>query len=342
MEQPIYMTPDGVATGTAEPVVVVHGVGFSRRMVVAWNGERRPTEFLNGYQLRVRLQPDDVKKPSLGWISVRDAESGVLARAARAFWVYLALPNNDVLYDAIRGRLWVAVSGERDATKHGIVLLDPETGATERTLPLAAEPQKLALTDDARYLYVATRGRVYRIATETLNVDSVFALPPSPFDAVPTEASSMLTVPGRPDQLVVSLAQANSGSLYMGTVLFQNGVPATDQLTRYEDGPRILYGWLDSTTILGGAAGSFYYLRIDNGVRVERVRKNVTVSPTACSRGGACTAAQAQCSTPRRVRTSASIRLGGQLECYRAPIEWRSSIRLCSYLAVAVCSDRLW
>ena len=59
-----YLQPYEISAGTAEPSVIVNGTGLRKGWVGLWNGQPRPTQYLNSYQLRVMLLAEDVESPS--------------------------------------------------------------------------------------------------------------------------------------------------------------------------------------------------------------------------------------------------------------------------------------
>lgn len=268
------MSPPELASGEPDPVVVVvNGTGLHEGWEALWNGQPRPTRFINSYQLSLTLKPEDVSSPSLNWISIRDPERDVIIRTKQAFWVYLAQTNNDIVYDETRSRIWIASPGFA-AVKHKILLVDPTTGAIEQSVTLSAEPQKLVLTDDARFLYIGTPGRIFRLNTETLELDRNFEIPSTDSGSSAPDVASLLTVPHRPDQLIVSLKIPFRSPAYGGTIFFDNGVPGKDKISD-AGGPAALYGWIDERTLIGGDFNTLYYAKVENGVTIDRALPGV-------------------------------------------------------------------
>ncbi|MBK7929604.1 MAG: hypothetical protein IPJ98_19630 [Bryobacterales bacterium] len=282
---PIHMRPFQLEAGARERVVEVNGSGFARGWEVTWNGEPRPTEYVNPYVLKVTLSEDDVTRPQLGWMAVRDGESGQTVRAAEGFWIHVAVWHNDVVWDESRGRLWVAVAEEPGKSGPAIALIDPATGLAERRQELSAEPQALALTGSGRYLFVASNGKVARMDTEAWTFDQEAALPIRDISGRPTEAYSMLIVPGREDQVVVSLHAPFVSPSYSGTVLVTGGEVAESRLSDRE-GPGELYGWLDESTAVGGDGDSLYWVKVSGGVRLERKAERVMAHASCVMESG--------------------------------------------------------
>src|SRR5438876_9491451 len=73
----------------------------------------------------------------------------------------LTLPANDLISDRFRGKIYASVPSRADgsATSSGgsgnsIAVVDPESGAVGPFIPVGSEPNRLAISDDGRYLYV--------------------------------------------------------------------------------------------------------------------------------------------------------------------------------------------
>lgn len=90
----------------------------------------------------------------------------------------LDLPANDLVYDPHRQKIWVSVPGSAGSQGNSITWLNPVTGEVGPFIRVGSEPNKLALSDDGRYLYVGLDGAAaiqrFDIAAERLDLQ--FAL----------------------------------------------------------------------------------------------------------------------------------------------------------------------
>lgn len=119
-------------------------------------------------------------------------------------------------------RLLAAVSSQDSTHPNQLVVVNPYTGAIERSLPVAADPTALALTDDGKVLWVASysEGRVQRVDLETFSVSSSFSLD----EHTPIQ---LVARRGRNDSVVVYRAKMNAGNdigLYVDGVRQPNAV----------------------------------------------------------------------------------------------------------------------
>jgi hypothetical protein len=125
--------------------------------------------------------------PTLAKVAVFDPSSGQTVSDDVVVLVYLAVANNDLIYDATRSRIYVSVS-QQDPNGPALGIVDPNAGFVERYIPLPAEPGLLALTADAGYLYISMADRIRRmdLTGATADLDIPFSTllakfpPPSP------------------------------------------------------------------------------------------------------------------------------------------------------------------
>lgn len=129
------------------------------------------------------------------------------------------LPTNDVLYDGKRQRLYASIPSLAKEIGNRVISLDPSTGAIDWQLTVGNEPNKLAISDNSRYLYVGVDGEgvVRRIDLDDLTADLHFSLG-STQNSKPFTAYDMEVLPGNP------YAVAVSRSPFGGIVIYDNGV----------------------------------------------------------------------------------------------------------------------
>jgi hypothetical protein len=124
---------------------------------VLWNGSPRPVKFDSSNQLEATISAQDVLL--LGNNTVTVSNPGVGLSSPATLSVYLALPTNDLIYDAHRGVLWASVPSSAGATLgNSIVSIDPYTGVLGGAVWVGSEPAKLALSTDGSTLWVALAG----------------------------------------------------------------------------------------------------------------------------------------------------------------------------------------
>src|SRR5262249_4199945 len=93
---------------------------------------------------------------------------------------FLNLPVSDVAFDSIRHRLWAAIQSNAGSNSQSVISIDPATGAQGAPIPLLGEPGKIAISDDAQFLYVGltSSNGVVRMNLTSRTVDLRFPLLP--------------------------------------------------------------------------------------------------------------------------------------------------------------------
>ncbi|MBW3623672.1 MAG: DUF11 domain-containing protein, partial [Armatimonadetes bacterium] len=131
-----------------------------------------------------------------------------------------SLPTNDLLYDGKRRRLYASIPSRAAEIGDRVVSLDPSTGALDWQLSVGKEPNKLALSDDSRYLYVGVdgEGAVRRIDLEGPAADLRFALGVTA-SSTPYVAHDLEVLPGNPNAVAVSRSPLG------GIVVYDGGIP---------------------------------------------------------------------------------------------------------------------
>lgn len=262
-------SPSRIAADSDSTQVTLFGTGFTDGMVVQWNGQARPTQFLDATRLRVTLTGADLETPGLGSLIVWSAGQTTPVSMPAPLLVYLPIVNRDLIYDSQRKLVYVAVAAAQKPQGPSIASLDPATGRYTRWYPLEAEPNKLALSGDGQYLYVGLGNVIRRIDLNSWTADLDIPLgQDSLFGA--REVYSMVTLPGSSTSLAVSFFRTGLSPPYLGTAVF-DGQQMRPTVTPGHDGPLYLLGGPDANTLYGADdSGNFYILNVDaNGVKVN-------------------------------------------------------------------------
>jgi len=263
----ITILPTRIAADTDATTVSVFGAGFVDGMVVRWNNQARPTQFVDSRRLQVTLSGDDLEQPQLGSIAVWDASQTNQVTESAPLLVHLPLLNHDLIYDSTRARIYVAVAAGQSPQGSSIAVLNPETGRIERWYSLDIEPTKLAISGDNHYLYVAMKNIVRRINLDSWVADLNIPLGQSDFGA--REVYTMVTLPGMNNSLAVSFTKTDISPPYLGTAVFDDA-RIRPTVTPGHEGPAYLLGGPGAGTLYAAdESGNFYTLQLDStGVKV--------------------------------------------------------------------------
>jgi hypothetical protein len=214
----------------------VYGSDFSRNAVLRWNGSDRPTTFVGSSQLQAEIGADDLKVAQHAQVTIFNPAPGGGTSQAIPYYVEafktLPLQARDLIFDASRTLLYATV-GSFNAT-HGnqVVVIDPNSGQVIDGIVVGNEPNKLALSDDAKYLYVTlnTASEVLRIDLATRTIGQLGSpLPGGPYND-PYVADQLIVLPGQSKVLAMSLQRMGYGNGYGNVVIYDDGVARSNRV----------------------------------------------------------------------------------------------------------------
>lgn len=131
---------------------------------------------------------------------------------------------NEMVYDPISKKIYATVPSSAGANGNSITVIDPVTANVGPSVFVGSEPNKLAISDDGKYLYVGLDGAaaVRRFNVQTLTPETQFTLGNEQFGG-PLLASDIAVMPGCSDTVLI--ARASSSSSSSGTIaVYDNGV----------------------------------------------------------------------------------------------------------------------
>jgi hypothetical protein len=175
----------------------------------------------------------------------------------------LALPANDLIYDATRERIYASVPSREGVHGNSIAVIDPATGTVLSHVFAGSEPSKLALSDDARFLYAALDGaaavtRIDLAAPSGPAVDLTFSLGPGDWYG-PRYAEDLAVMPGSPRTVAVSLRYKATTPRHAGVAVYDDGVQRPNatpghtgsNVIEFSSSASLLYGLNNETTEFG-------------------------------------------------------------------------------------------
>jgi uncharacterized protein (TIGR03437 family) len=257
----ISIAPARIAADSDATAVTVSGAGFVDGMVVQWNAQARATKFLDSTKLQVTLTGNDLESPGLGSLAVWNAQQTQQVTQPAPLLVYLPLLNHDLVYDATRDRIYVAVAKAQSPHGSSIAVLNPDIGRIEQWVPLDVEPTELAISGDNQYLYVALGNIVRRFDLNSWTPDLDIPLGQGDYGAL--QVYSMVTLPGVNSSLAVSFTAPGVSPPYLGTAVF-DGAQMRPTVIPQERGLGYLLGGPDAGTLYGAdESGDLYTLALD-------------------------------------------------------------------------------
>ena len=183
----------------------ITGTNFVSSSVVLLNGTAVPTTFSSSTSLIANIPAASLATPGVFPISVFTPAPGGGTSTALYFTAYVAIPNNSMAYNPANGLFYLSVPSAVGAPYgNTIVPVDPLTGRTGAPIPVGSEPNRLAITSDGKYLWVALdgAGAVRKVDLTTGTAGLQFPIGPSGSSIYTVAALAAL--PGSPDSVVVS------------------------------------------------------------------------------------------------------------------------------------------
>jgi streptogramin lyase len=136
----------------------------------------------------------------------------------------VSVPANDLVYDPATQKIYASVPGSAGPMGNSLVAIDPETGQVGAPIPVGSEPDRLAIAESGRSLYVVLDGAsaVRRFDTVTRAAGRQFPLDPG---GGGLEVEDMEVVPGSPDSVAISRYRPFWSPRGGGIVIYDDGVP---------------------------------------------------------------------------------------------------------------------
>jgi hypothetical protein len=255
---------------TAGPIntattVTLYGTGFTASSTVALNGVNIAASDVSSSELTASIPASSLALPGNSNLTVTTPAPGGGTTAPLTYTAYIAIANNDIVYNATDGLLYASIPvsgvGSGGNTVEGI---DPVTGMVIRQIWVGSNPNKLALSTDGTQLFVGLDGAaaVAQVNLITGAVVNQFSLGGGTGTYTPPQTANYLAaVPGSPDSIAVATAGGYLSET--GVTIYDSGVP------RAKSSSGVGYGPLSF-----GSSSSILYMV--NGQTVEQLAVDST------------------------------------------------------------------
>jgi hypothetical protein len=140
-----------------------------------------------------------------------------------------------MVYDSTRQRLYASVANNDASHPNTIAVIDPANAAIESTIGVGNDPNNLALSRDAKYLYVGTDGdgSVQRIDLNKKSVDLTINLGIDSTWSLKNTAGSISVMPNNSSTIAIGLSLPAVSAPCAGVVIYDNDVPRPTSVSRY-------------------------------------------------------------------------------------------------------------
>ena len=183
----------------------VSGTGFVSASLVMVNGNAVPTTFVSSTSLTANVPASALATPGVFPVTVVTPAPGGGTSTPLYFTAYVAVPNNSMVYSPATGLFYLSVPSAAGAPfGNTIVPVDPLTGKTGPPIPVGSEPNRLAITSDGRYLWVALDGAAAVRKVDLTTGTAGLQFPIGPSGSSTSTVAALAALPGAPDSVVVS------------------------------------------------------------------------------------------------------------------------------------------
>jgi DNA-binding beta-propeller fold protein YncE len=198
-----------------------------------------------------------------------------------------SLPASDVIYSPLTKRVYVSVTGTVGLRGNSIIPIDPQSGAVGQSIYVGSEPNRLAISDDGRFLWVGLDGAasIRQVDLVTGSVDAIYPLGRSEHFGW-YYVDDLAIVPKKPDTVVVARKNRYTTVPHEGVAVYKNGAILPDRpLVR--NGPENqvstsdVIEFCDKADMLYGGqtqASGFYFTRMqvtDTGIKITDTTRSV-------------------------------------------------------------------
>jgi hypothetical protein len=255
------ISPMTATVGSSALTLTITGRDFASQPTVYWNGTALQTTLVDSTHISTQVPASLLSSPGEATITVSNSGSSFPTSDVSTFAINSAPPSgnqisvydaggNDLVWDAVKAKLYVSVPGVQGDTGNTIAIIDPVAGTVTNSNFLGSEPARLSLSSDGNYVFVALYGQnsVEQLNVPGMTVNAAWNLGgEGSFDG-PYYALDLQAAPGDPQTTAVTLANydvspSSAGvAIYDGSTLRANILPS---------GPYEYSGlqWADDSTL---------------------------------------------------------------------------------------------
>jgi hypothetical protein len=209
--------------------ITVYGAYFTPSTTAQIDGVTMPGTYSSGI-LTVNLPATAITTPGLKRLTFT-SEWGT--SAATTLTAYVPIVNNNMIYNPTNGLFYLSVPSAAGAPYgNSIVSVDASTGNVGTPIPVGSEPDRMTISSDGRYLWVALDG-----ASAIRKIDLTTGIVSPPFLYAPAgngslTVSAMIALPGESDSIAITTYDGNySPSVGAQVAIFDGGVPRSNAVT---------------------------------------------------------------------------------------------------------------
>jgi uncharacterized protein (TIGR03437 family) len=209
------IAPSTRPSGSVDTVIGLTASGLSSSSTARWNGVDHALSRSSSGDLSFTVTAAELAHAGTAEVTVYDPATHLESNPV-PFWIPFSATCSDLAWNRANGRLYLSGT-------NSIVILNPDTGDAEATVPVDIDISRLEISQDGSYLFAAAPGvlRRYQILTGSPWLGN-------PIDLALQALIDFAPVPGSPGSVAVntSLGATDEVAIYDGAVKR----PATAQI----------------------------------------------------------------------------------------------------------------
>jgi hypothetical protein len=301
------VNPETVPAGSPDTTITLQGQDFTAATTVMWNSQSLATALISPAQIQATIPASSLTNAVAGPITAANSP-GTGVSNSLAFTVLtdlgpgsqmraLNLSGSDLVWSGSSNLLYVAVPDSDPVNGNSLAAVDPVSGTLQSAIPIASEPNVLALSGDDQYLYAGFKRNavVQRYTLPALAADIQIPLGVAnndPYAAAGASTSCAFAVdirvaPAMPHTIAVAQGSGFDADGCGALAVFDDATPRPNSAPGYinpfvadHDYSSISWGTdatsLYSQTFVGLSSQDFYKLSVSpSGVSLDTIYPNV-------------------------------------------------------------------
>ena len=200
--------PPALQVGAASQKLQITGANFYPASVVNIHGAAQTTTFVSNTSLTATLNAASLTGIGEVPVTVSNPAPGGGTSNAVTLTPYQTLQLAASALLSVNGTLYASIPASSLTDPNTILPINPTTGKLGTPIPVGNDPQKMAASDDGKYMYVyvAGDGTIQRVNLQTSAVERTFSFPSKSWITSAQSVNDMHVVPGADQSLVVAFS----------------------------------------------------------------------------------------------------------------------------------------
>jgi hypothetical protein len=225
------ISPTSVTVSGVPVTLTANGYDFVATSQIEWNNVALATTYVSSSQLTAQIPASSLSAAGFAQVTVTSPAPGGGQSGSYLFSIIsgatqvkvIPVNANDIVWDATRGKIYASLPSSDGASGNSVVTIDPVAGTVGTSQTAGSEPNQLAISSDASYLWVGEDGSsaVQRFKLPGLTPDITIALP-NFAPGIGEAALSLQAAPVSPHTVAVLVGVPSDEPPAMDTVIYDD------------------------------------------------------------------------------------------------------------------------